>query len=165
MKTRVCAYPFLDSQDLRCDYELTSDYLASVFGLLASQTSNYQEFYLWCCDKVYHANGSVRGKLAIDENDFEYLLNFYNELETSYGPIKHFVIPSGVQEACQLHLARCECKKLVRLMYKLNETYEVAPILFDFISLLSNTCFMLALVVNKEQAYQEQVFVSKSYGS
>ena len=54
------AYPFLcdADDDLRCDFELLTDELASGAGLLRSQITQppLADELLWVCELIYHMN-------------------------------------------------------------------------------------------------------------
>ncbi len=57
------AYPFLcdDSDDLRCDFELLTDYMASSAGLLRTMVKDdvLREELLWICELIYHINPTL----------------------------------------------------------------------------------------------------------
>ena len=62
------AYPFLADapEDLRCDFELLTDELSSLTGLLAAKMEasgleeGLQEELLWIDELIYHANPTLR---------------------------------------------------------------------------------------------------------
>ena len=63
------AYPFLSDgpDDLRCDFELMTDGMASVVGLLRSKVTDgdLREELLWICELVYHMNPALRTGLKV----------------------------------------------------------------------------------------------------
>ena len=109
-------------------------------------------------------NGSVRGILAITEIDLKWLSERYDYYVDQCGnQVKQFVLPQGNNAACALHLARSEAKKSYRALHKVSEEREVADILFDFLGLLANVLFVMAVYVNQKNGIQEIPFESKSY--
>ena len=112
----------------------------------------------------YHVNGSVRGKLAITEDDLQWLSHRYDYYVEQAGEVvRQFVLPQGNNAACALHRARSEAKKSYRALHKVSEEREVPEILFHFLGLLANVCFVMAVYVNRVNGIQETPFVSKSY--
>lgn len=67
-----CAYSFLKEGSNQCDYEIMTDRLASLLGLSMHYIKHIdQEELLFLCETIYHANGSIRGKNAIDDKRFQ----------------------------------------------------------------------------------------------
>ena len=64
------AYPFLcdADDDLRCDFELLTDELASGVGLLRSQIAEppLADELLWVCELIYHMNPTLRTFFSVD---------------------------------------------------------------------------------------------------
>ena len=112
----------------------------------------------------YHLNGSVRGKLAITEEDLERLSDLYDFYVDKVGEkINTFVLPQGTTAACVLHVCRSEAKKSVRALHKVSVEREVPEILFHYTHLLANVFFVMAVFVNQEHDVEEIPFVSISY--
>ena len=113
---------------------------------------------------AYHVNGSVRGKLAITEEDLQWLsarYDFYvSHVEKE---IQQFVLPGGIESAVRLHICRSEAKKSYRALHKVSEEREVPEILSDFLGLLANVLFVMAVYMNKQHQCEEIPFISKSY--
>lgn len=113
---------------------------------------------------AYHVNGSVRGKLAITEQDLNWLsarYDFYvSHVEET---IQQFLLPQGIESAASLHICRSEAKKSYRALHKVSEEREVDEILFDFLGLLANVFFVMAVYMNKQHTHEEIPFISKSY--
>lgn len=113
---------------------------------------------------AYHLNGSVRGKLAVHEEDLNELSGLYNcYVNFTRGKIDHFVLPQGTHGACVLHVCRSEAKKSVRALHKVSLERDVPEILFDYANLLANVLFTMAVYVNQHHEVEEIPFVSKSY--
>ena len=94
MDQRCCAYSFLKETSRQCDYEVATDELASLIGQ-AVHCVKHQPELLKLCELVYHANGSIRGKLAIRPEDFRWLDQLYVKLTQENGELKQFVLPTG----------------------------------------------------------------------
>ena len=65
------AYPFLcdAGADLRCDFELLTDKIASGAGLLRARTEqeDLRAELLWVCEIVYHLNPTLRTRLTVTQ--------------------------------------------------------------------------------------------------
>ena len=162
MAMEFCAYSFLKEDDHRCDYEIATDQLASFFSITKHYVKHIsQEHMVKLIELVYHANGSIRGKCAIHKEEVDELFHIYH---TYFVEMKAFVLPDGCIGASYLHKARADVKSIIRIMHAIEkEGYNIEQDLFDFMNLLSNTCFMMCLYENKKEQYPEVEFVSKSY--
>ena len=105
MDQRCCAYSFLKETSRQCDYEVASDELASLIAQ-AAHSAKHQPELLKLCELVYHANGSIRGRLAIRDEDFEWLDQLYVRLTQENGPLRQFVLPAGCEGACANAISR-----------------------------------------------------------
>ncbi len=164
MDSRACAYSFLKEKSKMCDYEIATDELSSLIA-----KSKHDVLHIDELDKlvylIYHCNGSIRGKLAIDMQDYLWLCDVYEKYLSKVGNTTKFVLPQGCIGACHLHVLRAKTKSVVRIAYQIeDEGIRVDNILLDFLNLLSNTFFIMALYENKCQEVEEVEFVSKSYG-
>lgn len=163
------AYPFLSepARDLRCDFELMTDELASLTGLLRSLIGTQQEKLraelLWICGLLYHFNPALRTDFHITEAEIGQLKTRVSQMEKSVS-VSGFVLPVGSTAACTAHLLRVGCKNLVRLLYKnFEDSGRMMPAAVDFASLLSSYFFFLALMLNKEAGERELPFASRIY--
>lgn len=165
MDARCCAYSFLKEDSLCCDYEIMTDQLCSDMALAMHDVKHCDEL-AWLAQLVYHCNGSIRGKLAISNEDYIALNAMYECYVKQLGPIKMFVLPHGSKGACWLHHLRVQAKACVRLAYKIEkEGIQVEARLLDTLNLLSNVLFQMALWENFKEGVVEIPFVSKSYDS
>ncbi|MEG0402956.1 MAG: ATP:cob(I)alamin adenosyltransferase [Anaerorhabdus sp.] len=163
MDKRACAYSFLYESSSLCDYEIATDELASQTGLAMHYVKHSDLSKL--VELIYHANGSMRAKVAITDEDIRYLSRLYDEYVEMVGDLKYFVIPEGCLGACHLHCLRSKTKSIIRLIHKIDQepNREKRQILHDFFNMLSNIFFYMALVENKNEQINEIKFVSKSY--
>ena len=163
------AYPFLsdDTNDLRCDFELLTDELASRTGLLHSLIpgSPYQESLLRVCELIYHANPTLRTRFTITYQELDWFVHLTQQLEQqAAGRCRRFVLTQGCTAACEAHILRVQSKSLVRLLYRhAQQGHSVPNELMDFANLLSGFFFALALVLNQESGTPEIEYPSRNY--
>jgi len=163
-------YPFIYETSYLCDFEVATDELCShiggIIGLIPESSDDIANDLDQLQPLIYHLNGSIRGRLAINENDQQWLLERYHHYQNEVaGKIDGFVLPRGPAPSPQLHLARSAAKKAIRLMVRIDqEGIEVPELLHRFCNLLCNFFFVLAVVINHRAGFEEASFVSKSYG-
>jgi ATP:cob(I)alamin adenosyltransferase len=152
------------------DYEVLTDELCAQLGMACSTAE--VEFPDLAADLatlqplVLHANGSIRGHMAVTEADLDWLAGRYAHYCAQVPErLKTFVLPRGTEPVPLLHLARSGAKKAIRALVRLEgEGREIPPILPRFLNLLCNFCFTLTVVVNQRRGVSEPIFISKSYG-
>ncbi len=168
-RSKYEAYPFLSDKpdDLRCDYEILTDEIASMIGLLRAMADekNIREQLLFVCELVYHLNPSLRTKTTVTLEELEKLDRFVCDLKsTTDGRCKKFVLTQGSIGAGMAHVLRAKCKSLVRLLYRhYHQGNAVDEILFDFANLLSGYFFLLALKLNQIDGFDEIEYISRNY--
>lgn len=168
---RYSCYPFMREKSCLVDYEIRTDSLTTRIGDCISIVKKEQKLaeIKGILEQIqplaYHANGSVRGRLAITEEDLVWLDSVYDDfVERGGEAIKQFVLPQGDGTATAIHICRSEAKKSYRALHKVSEEREVPEILFQFLGLLANVFFVLSVEANKLTNVAEIPFVSKSYG-
>ena len=117
------AYPFLcdADKDLRCDFELLTDEMASRIGLLAATVDDpaLKAELLWLCELIYHMNPTLRTRLTVTEEEKDRLVQAALRLKgQSDGRCQLFVLTQGCPAACQAHLLRVQGKQAVRMLYR-----------------------------------------------
>lgn len=162
------AYPFLcdDAADLRCDFELLTDELASATGLLRAQVTDpaLQAELLWLCELLYHLNPALRAGLTVTKQEVDRLAAATERLHAQYAPRGCFVLTQGCAAACTAHLLRVRAKCLVRLLYRhAQQGHAAPPLLLDAANLLSGYYFGLALALNAAAGVPEQPYESRNY--
>lgn len=167
-KDELC-YPFIYETSHLCDFEIATDELCThIGGILAVLPDTFNDIAS-DLDKlqpmIYHMNGSIRGKLAVQEEDIQWLLERYQHYQSlTKDGIDGFVLPRGPVPIPHLHLARSAAKKAIRLMVRIDEEGKHVPdILHRFCNLVCNFCFVLTLYINKRTGNKEIPFISKSY--
>lgn len=167
---RYSCYPFMREKICLVDFEIRTDSLTTRIGAVLPTLVDDPKGQVVLEDLrviqplAYHVNGSVRGKLAITEEDLQWLsarYDFYvSHVEKA---IQQFVLPQGIESAARLHICRSEAKKSYRALHKVSEERDVPEILFDYLGLLANVFFVMAVYMNKQHEHEEIVFESKSY--
>jgi cob(I)alamin adenosyltransferase len=172
------AYPFLrdDASDLKCDFEILTDEISSMIGLLRSllddkdKTGDLEEDLSKMNELMYHINPSLRAKVTVTGAELEWLRektaalwDFVREGLPRNGKAV-FVVPQGCAQAACSHVIRAKCKALARLLSRYQQQGNpVDDILFDFVNLYSGYFFCLALGLNKNHGVAELPFVSREY--
>ena len=169
------AYPYLSSkpEDLRCDFELMTDELASMTGLLRGYVQQLDvpeqpaltEELAKICELIYHVNPTTRTKLTVTEDEIAWLLERVNAMnELTYEENHPFVLPMGTICSSYAHILRAKAKDIVRLLYRMDYGgKKIDPQLYDVVNLLSGYFFMFALYLNQLENGEEVPFVSRNY--
>ena len=161
------AYPFLSDgiDDLRCDFELLTDEMTSMTGLLRAQVEDedLRSELLWVGELIYHINPTLRTRMTVTEEEAARLAAVVERLRAEC-PVCGFVLPQGCQAACTAHILRVKGKCLVRMLYRhIRQGHDVPNLLVDVCDLLSGYFFLLALKLNALSETSEIPFVSRNY--
>lgn len=163
------AYPFLSdpNDDLRCDFELMTDEMASLTGLLRAKVDDVElrEELLWVCELIYHMNPALRTSLKVTEGEIERLKSASERLRFQCGGRwRRFVLTQGCEAGCIAHVLRVRAKELVRLLYRhIRQGHPAQTELVDLTNILSGYFFHLALRLNADAGVDEIEFVSRNY--
>ena len=142
-------YPFIHERGYLCDFEVITDELCSQVGtclaLLDDDHADLAADLALLQPLCWHVNGSIRGRLAIAEEDMDWLHQRYDHYRKEIDGMRQgFVLPSGSVLAMQFHIARSSAKKAIRAIVRLQEQDQQPPeILGRFCNLLCN--FFLSL--------------------
>jgi cob(I)alamin adenosyltransferase len=166
---RELCYPYIFESQLLCDYEILTDELCCQIGAvlpyLSEEESMVREDLLKLQPLIYHLNGSIRGNNGIFEEDLAWVKARYDYyLQESGERVKGFVLPQGPLPVPQLHLCRCNGKKIVRMLVRLDEAGVVfPPELPRFANLLANFFFVLTVYLKARRDVPEVPYVSINY--
>ncbi|MBU9674727.1 hypothetical protein KQ939_09120 [Planococcus sp. CP5-4] len=163
---RYLCYPFMRESASTVDFEIRTDSLTTRIGeaIAVNDVPQIIDDLRYLQPMVYHLNGSVRGKLAITEQDLADLSSLYDRYVAEVKEeIDQFVLPQGTHGACILHVCRSEAKKSVRALHYVTLERAVPEHLMDYANLLANVFFVMAVYANKQHGVDEIPFVSKSY--
>lgn len=172
-------YPYIYEESTLCDYEILTDDLTRMVGWAINDLGLLRKQYPknkhlkklevdlnWVLPLCFHLNGSIRGKLAITNENHQQLLENYRTLkEITKVSISGFVLPGGESPVGILNKCSSICKKAIRLMVIIHnrEQKEVADILPKFTNLLCNYFFTSTVLINQVTGFKETPFISKSY--
>ena len=171
-------YLYEDTADLKCDFEILSDEISSMIGLLRSLLTDIDnaanpdlaEDLCKINELMYHINPSLRTEVTVTPEELEWLQGKTRALQNTVEETKPggggltFVIPQGCTPASYSHVIRSRCKTLVRLLSRYKQQgNSVEEILFHFVNLFSGYFYFLALWLNKNHGEEERVFVSRIY--
>ena len=161
------AYPFLsdEADDLRCDFELLTDEMASITGLLCAQVEDedLRAELQWVDELIYHINPTLRTRMTVTGEEAARLAAAVERLQSETAA-HGFVLPQGCEAACTAHLLRVKGKCLVRLLYRhMRQGHNVPDLLVDVCNLLSGYFFLLALKLNALAGVAETAYVSRNY--
>lgn len=166
---RFICYTYMREKSCKVDYEVLSDALTVSIGMVLPYLQNERELEVAADlrkmqEIAYHANGSVRGMLAVSDADVEWLSERYDYYCALVGDrMKQFIIPQGCLAAMHLHQVRNDAKLVYRALFHAHKEEPVADVLFKFTALLSNVASVLALYVNELNGVEEIPFHTKSY--
>ncbi|SMY38658.1 cobalamin adenosyltransferase [Photobacterium andalusiense] len=161
------AYPFIFEDSPLCDFEILTDELCTYIGLVISQLDDgeIQQSLIWLQPRIFHLNGSIRGKCGIFETDIGKLkadYHYFRDQVTDSN--KRFVLPRGVGAVVQLHQCRSLAKKVVRQLVKVDTAgKKISPTLPRFSNLLVNYLFALTRVLNQQTGIEEPEYISINY--
>jgi ATP:cob(I)alamin adenosyltransferase len=168
-------YLYDDPADLKCDFEIATDEMSSMIGLLRSLVDDekLKDELIRINELMYHINPSLRTTVKVTAEELKWLEGIVENLQretadsfNSFPPERKltFVLPQGSSAACYSHIIRNRCKALARLLYRHKAQGNTADdILFDFINLYSGYFYFLALKLNKVAGIKETPFTSRNY--
>jgi ATP:cob(I)alamin adenosyltransferase len=170
-------YLYEDTADLKCDFEILSDEISSMIGLLRSLVKDaaLRDDLSKINELMYHINPSLRTKIAVTQEELDWLhqktLDIQKAVKESLtgfspasGNIPKFVLPQGCTAAAYSHVLRNKCKSLVRLLSRYHQQgNEVEGLLFDFCNLYSGYFYFLALKLNQDEGVEEVEFICRVY--
>lgn len=161
------AYPFIFEDSPLCDFEILTDELCTYVGLALSQLEegDVRQSLEWLQPRIFHLNGSIRGKCGIFEEDILKLKTDYHYFRDQVEDNKkRFVLPRGVGAVVQIHQCRSLAKKVVRQMVKVDAFGKKIPATLPrFTNLLVNYFFALTRVLNQQFAIDEPEYISINY--
>ncbi|UJF18737.1 cobalamin adenosyltransferase [Vibrio sp. SS-MA-C1-2] len=161
------SYPFIFEDSSLCDFEILTDELCTVTGLALTQIEDNEirSSLDALQPKIFHLNGSIRGKVGITEQDITALIAEYHYFKDKVEDSgKRFVLPRGRGAVVQLHYCRSLSKKVVRALVKVDaEGKNVPETLPRFANVLVNYYFALTRLLNQYEGIEEPEYVSINY--
>ena len=164
-------YPFIYEAGHLCDFEAFTDELCGHIGAAVSLLDgiafdDVRADLAQMQPLAFHANGSLRGRLAVGEDDITWLkARLAHWRAQPGGTLDHFVLPRGAQPVPFLHLGRSACKKAIRALVRVEAEGRQVPMEVPrLLNVLCNVLFALTLVINHRRGLDEVPFDSLSYG-
>lgn len=164
----VC-YPFIQETSALCDFEVITDELCGIIGAVLAYLPQDMPDIAADLEQLqplaFHVNGSIRGRLAIEEGDIAWLQSRLTHYQQEVSEqLKGFVLPRGQAPVVQLHQARSAAKKAIRAMVRVDQEGKTVDLVLPRLcNLMCNFFFTLCLVINKRRNVSETPFISKSY--
>jgi len=90
----------------------------------------------------------ITGMPSIELHHITKLEMLIDALNTRLGPLKEFILPSGVPAAAQLHVARTICRRAERVCVRLAKCEKIGEQIVPYLNRLSDALFVLARWVN-----------------
>ena len=81
-------------------------------------------------------------------------------IEEDLPPLRHFVLPGGLEAGAALHLARTVCRRAERRVVALGREAELEPALIVYLNRLSDLLFVAARWVNRRGGAEEEPWIT-----
>jgi cob(I)alamin adenosyltransferase len=92
---------------------------------------------------------AVPGSHVMEETQVTRLERQIDELNSSLGPLKEFILPGGSRAAALCHLARAVCRRAERSLVALGRKRKLGDAVLMYINRLSDLLFVLARTLNR----------------
>lgn len=103
--------------------------------------------------------GAELAKIQKSENiNTKFLEDTIDNYQNKLPELKNFIIPSGSQSSCSLHVARTICRRAERNISELYQTEDVPESTLSYLNRLSDLLFILARCINHEQEIKEEIW-------
>lgn len=89
------------------------------------------------------------------EEHIRRLERLIDEGEAKLEPLQRFILPGGTQAGALLHLVRAVARRAERRCVTLAAAEKVEPRLVTYLNRLSDLCFVLARLVNRDAGHPE----------
>lgn len=146
----------------------TVDELNSVLGMArafgTSKEGNkllqiiQQQLFVLGADLATPASKSVRID-RISESEVQFLEENIDKLEESLKPLKHFILPGGIQSAAVLHYARTVCRRAERNTVDCSQEEEISALAIQYLNRLSDFLFVLARFENAQSGTPDHEWI------
>ena len=117
----------------------------------------------WIQNKLFDLGGilaTLPGQVlknmpTITEQDVTALEHMIDECQRTLAPLKEFILPGGGKISGLLHHARTVCRRAERICVRLAQDDSVDPAILKFLNRLSDTLFVLARWIAKQNGEPE----------
>lgn len=145
------------------------DMLNSQLGLLLAYLKD-DELLLTLAEQLMpcsHRLFDVGGELAMPEyqaisiEDISYLEQLIDSWNEQLGPLKDFILPTGVIAAAQTHVCRSQARTAERVCQTLHAQQSIRQELLAYLNRCSDMLFVCARMINKQLGVNETLWVGK----
>jgi len=146
----------ISKSSLRVEVYGTSDELIVFIGNLRVNTTFFETELIEIQKRLYRMNSyfaskSDKEKFLLTKDDVDFLDNLLNKLESEFGKIEGFVLPSESKGAALCDICRVVCRRLERRAVAFSKIDDVDKNILKFINRLSDVFFMMARVIGKKE--------------
>ncbi len=168
-KTRLAGGQQVWKDSLRVEAYGDVDELNSVVGVIrafsAESVGNHlsadrlEEELRWIQNKLFDVGGllatppgqTFKNMPRVTAKDVTRLEKLIDSCQKDLTPLKEFILPGGGKTSSLLHQARTICRRAERLCVRLGRKESLDPALVRFLNRLSDTLFVLARWMAKQQ--------------
>lgn len=168
-KTRLAGGQLVWKDSLRVEAYGSVDELNAAIGSVyamreeTSARDSLQDELRWVQNKLFDIGGllatapgqSFSNMPQITSADTARLERLIDRCQLDLAPLKEFILPGGGTIGSQLHMARTICRRAERRCVSLMRKEPVMASIVEFLNRLSDTLFVLARWVAKEQGRTE----------
>ena len=104
------------------------------------------------------AGGTANAPRKIEREAVERLEKWIDAACAEAGPLRHFILPGGTDEAARWHLARAVCRRAERGVVTLSRDSRVEPVVLVYLNRLSDLLFALARSANRRAGHEETIW-------
>ena len=138
-----------------------------------SSADRLEEELRWMQNKLFDVGGllatapgqTFKNMPTITARDVTRLEKLIDKCQKDLPPLKEFILPGGGKISSLLHQARTICRRAERLCVRLGREEPLDPALVRFLNRLSDTLFVLARWMGKQQIEQEFLWQRDATGT
>ena len=104
------------------------------------------------------ANDKKKNKIKlpeIHEKDVKRLEIEIDKMDEHLPTMNAFILPGGNTIVSYTHIARCVCRRAERQVVRLNDNWEISPIIIKYLNRLSDYLFILGRKLSKDLGADE----------
>lgn len=167
--TRVEAYGTVDEANCCVGHARAALEVAAEEDLRLDAMLDFVQHRLFDCSSLLATPADVRSQRqalpAIGAADIALLETWIDSLTEAIGEIDQFVLPSGCEEACRLHIARTVVRRAERRILDLAAEVpgDVDPQVRAFVNRLSDLLFTMARYANHTYGAGDVFWIHRSF--
>ena len=98
---------------------------------------------------------------SVSESDIAELEWMMDRWEPELVELKNFILPGGTETSARLHVARSVCRRMERVLWRLNEEAEIRNEIMIYVNRLSDWLFVAARISNARLGIQDQPWLKR----